>query len=533
MKSILNREFITEHEKIILLTVSILLIGGIMTIIGIPWCGYHLVDDHEFMAYTWLRLHDHATLSQLIKDFILTDLANGRWRPLYAICRMVFVWVLGTNITLYHVWSVIRAIIVFILVYAMTRAMRGSILQSYIVALVSLFGYQSAAWWKLGPQEMTATGLFAAGMCMMIIYLSRNSYPAMVSSMLLFICMGQYKESYILLMPFVILYAVYHDSTKPEGDVDNAHRRAIRISHTHLPYLGMLCGLLLAELALVFRLTRADYLSGSESRFSLRPLYESFLTDLRWFVTAGILLTLLLIIVYGRHILSLWREIILFAVYMAPQFYLYAPTGITERYILPASVGFALFYVLWGPGVYRSGLTSDREQNRVRLIVPISYIYAGILTVLVLIHSSFMISEGRYYKYRCDSMSAAWELIDEQMDLAASSAVDDPNILSCLYTESGWLIYLHELLGGHDTTYECSVDYSDYTYTIVPYRYEGLFASGQPEITCDSLDDIDIVVMYNPEDRHYGYDPATLPNFDLTGFTCHKCGTIDTYIRNQ
>lgn len=533
MQKRINKEFIIQHEKIILLLFSILLIGGAMVALGIPWCGYHLVDDHEFMAYTWLRIHEQATLSDLIRSFIMTDLGNGRWRPLYAICRMVFVWVLGTNIKLYHIWSVIRAIAVFISLYAMTRAMRGSILQSYIVALISLVGYQSAAWWKLGPQEMTATGLFAAGMCMMIIYLGRNSYPAMVACVLSFICMGQYKESYILLMPFVILYAVYYDSTDPKYDVDISPRHPIHIRPAHLPFLGMLCVLLIAELALVFRLTRADYLSGSDSRFSLRPLYESFRTDLLWFVAAGILLTLLLLIVYGRGFFSLWREIILFAIYMAPQFYLYAPTGITERYILPASVGYALFYVLWGPGSSRSDPSSDLRQHRIQVYRPVSYIYACILAILILIHGSSMISEGRYYKYRCDSMSEVWNLIDEQMDLAAAKGESNPNILSCLYTESGWLVYLHELLEGHDSTYECSVDYSDYTYTIVPCRYEGLFASDQPEISNDSLTDIDIVVMYNAEDRHYAYDPATLPDFGLEEFAYHKCGTIDLYIRDH
>jgi hypothetical protein len=39
---------------------------------------------------------------------------------------------------------------------------------------------------------------------------------------------------------------------------------------------------------------------------------------------------------------------------------------------------------------------------------------------------------------------------------------------------------------------------------------------------------MDIVVMYNEEDRHWCYTPS----LDLTGFTEYKCGTITMYIRD-
>ena len=39
---------------------------------------------------------------------------------------------------------------------------------------------------------------------------------------------------------------------------------------------------------------------------------------------------------------------------------------------------------------------------------------------------------------------------------------------------------------------------------------------------------MDVVVMYNEEDRHWCYTPS----LDLSDFTEKKCGTLTMYIRN-
>ena len=44
-----------------------------------------------------------------------------------------------------------------------------------------------------------------------------------------------------------------------------------------------------------------------------------------------------------------------------------------------------------------------------------------------------------------------------------------------------------------------------------------------------SFDDMDIVVMYNKEDRHWCYTP----DLDLSDFTEMKCGTLTIYVRND
>ena len=42
------------------------------------------------------------------------------------------------------------------------------------------------------------------------------------------------------------------------------------------------------------------------------------------------------------------------------------------------------------------------------------------------------------------------------------------------------------------------------------------------------FEEIDVVVMYNEEDRHWCYTPS----LDLSDFTEKKCGTITMYVRN-
>lgn len=43
-----------------------------------------------------------------------------------------------------------------------------------------------------------------------------------------------------------------------------------------------------------------------------------------------------------------------------------------------------------------------------------------------------------------------------------------------------------------------------------------------------AFEEIDVIVMYNREDRHWCYEPS----LDLSGFTEKVCGTITMYVRD-
>ena len=51
---------------------------------------------------------------------------------------------------------------------------------------------------------------------------------------------------------------------------------------------------------------------------------------------------------------------------------------------------------------------------------------------------------------------------------------------------------------------------------------------GSREDETDVFENMDVVVMYNEEDRHWCYAPS----LNLSDFTEKKCGTITMYIRN-
>ena len=51
----------------------------------------------------------------------------------------------------------------------------------------------------------------------------------------------------------------------------------------------------------------------------------------------------------------------------------------------------------------------------------------------------------------------------------------------------------------------------------------------QEERIPQNFDDMDIVVMYNQDDRHWCYTPT----LDLSEFTEMKCGTLTIYVRND
>ena len=189
-----------------------------------------------------------------------------------------------------------------------------------------------------------------------------------------------------------------------------------------------------------------------------------------------------------------------------PQFVIFGQTGLGERYILPSSIGFALFFAViipkWKP------LSGKRR-----------IVYTIGLYLLLAAHGRVALREADYFRYRGESVNTMLETVLELSE-------NDTKVLSCLRPneEGNLTINYWMLVHGYDNVYywteeeELINQICDINLKYPEEKWEE-----------QSFADMDIVVLYNQEDRHWCYTPS----LDMSDFTEVKCGTLTIYIRKD
>ena len=498
-------------ELAFIATLSFAIVFIVLCVTGTIDSGYHFVDDHEFLEYRFISSNHLTSASELVKQWVQYDINRGRFRPLYYASRVLLTYVLGTNLVL---WSILRGIVVslsLIFLYYCGKNICGSKTSSYLFALVSMVGFQSAVWWKLGPQEDFATLLFATGFLCELVWLKNRKKGYAIGSIIIFLLMANYKESYIILLPFIAAYVIYDTfidcdtvaEMKSEKTRLNGRRAYIWMS------MIMFLVMILIVLSQVGLNSISESSEGGQSKIALclSALKNEFATDLRWYKLTGIILIAILL-TYWEKLKRLWKEIILTLVFLLPQFAIYAESGLTERYILPASVGFAMFFLLF---ISRAKMLCGKRKA----------LYYAIIAMLLLLNGRSMLVEADYFRYRGNSIQTMMEESEKLM------TNDDIKLVSCFSPneESNITLKYWMLFHGIDQVYYYHEDTHKIDKEFQFDKYQQYTDSNDTEL---NIADADIVVMYNKDDRHYNHEPT----INLSGFRMVKCGTLTMYIRD-
>ena len=457
--------------------------------------GWHLVDDHEFVRYGLYMNSPDGSLLSCIKNVLQTDFAS-RFRPLYHILRISATAVLGTNLV---AWSVLKggeAVLALFLLYICARQLRCNIFQSFLFALLVMVGPQSVVMWKLGPQECVGIIFFAAGFYLLNRYLAgEGGLPGRLGSIFFFLCMSLYKESFLVLLSFVLVYIVY---VRCQGEKFSFFR-IFKVVQEEIVLLLALGIILLAGLFIIVfcvGTNRVSYI-GNDPSVTMQQ-YRAIWSDcartyLQWYVRFTPFL-LLLLVIHIRH----WRKMIgpcfLGLCIMLPQMFLYMKTGLQERYVIPWSLGYAIFFILPCSREVFSGLWKA--------------IYSALLVLLLLCQFTMTVHEADYFTYRGHSVTSVLnhmlELVQQNPDIRILAAYSP-------YFESDFTVANWMLQYGFDQVY--SWDEESGTCTVVAGEQEGAIGNVQ---------DMDVILFYNPQDRHFCY----VPNIDLNGYTVKDWGTL-------
>lgn len=490
-----------KQETVMIWGFCFLLVFAVVIGTGTLTSGFHLVDDWEMAKYAdWMKL-EHKSLWECLKQAVGYDLTM-RFRPLYYINRVLMAAVFGINLTAVSVVKAIEIVTALVALYYCARQMECNPVYALLFSLTVMVGYQSPVWWKLGPQESYDIMMFAIGFYFLLKWLHTDRRGYAYASVGAFFLMSVYKEPFILLLPFVCLYVLYYQMKGKKVTLSNLWA-AIK---ERLPYyltIGVMFALEMFLILFVIGTNNYDYV-GLDSTLNLEDYKQAWSlvaqTDLKWYVRFGMVM-LLILLTYWEQLKRLGWEILLALSIVLPQCISYSKTGIAERYILPAVVGFAFFFVVVGCSM--KALSGKRR---------IAYILC--LLLMLAAHGRIMLREAAYFTYRGESIKTMMETTLEKVQGT------DKKVLSCFYPnlEANRTMYYWFRLHDYDEFYYWEEDRQ-----VITREF------GEREDEKEVLEHIDIVVMYNEEDRHWCYTPS----LDLSDFTEQKCGTITMYIRNE
>ncbi len=476
------------------------LVFGVVLGMGTLTSGFHLVDDWEFAKYVdWMTLEGRS-VADCLREAVGYDLTM-RFRPLYYINRVLMAAVFGVNLTAMSVIKAAEIVAAFVLLYYCARRMRCNMVYAALFSLTVLTGYQSAVWWKLGPQESYDIMMFALGFWLMLKWLRTGRRWYATASVGAFFLMSIYKEPFILLLPFVGLYVLYEEMTGKKVTL-SALWAAIR---RRLPFLMALGLMFAAEMFLIVFVIGTNNYSyvGLDESVTLEQYAQAWAlaahTDLKWYVRFGWLF-ILLFLTYWEHAKKLGWEILLAFSIILPQCVSYSKTAMTERYLLPAVLGFAFFFVIVG--------CNFRPLSGKRRIA-----YVLCLFLMLAAHGRVVLREAAYFTYRGESIRT---MMDSTLALVKGT---DKKVLSCFAPnlEGNRTMYYWFRLQGYDEVFYWEEEEK---------KINRSFGSREDEQA--AIEEIDVIVMYNRDDRHWCYEPS----LDLSGFTEKVCGTITMYVRD-
>lgn len=477
------------------------LVFGVVLAMGTLTSGFHLVDDWEFAKYMdWMTLEGRS-LWECLREAVGYDLTM-RFRPLYYINRVFMTAVFGINLTAMSVVKALEIVAALVLLYYCARQMKCNMVYAALFALTVMVGYQSPVWWKLGPQESYDIMMFAVGFFFLLKWLSAGKRRYAFVSLGAFFLMSVYKEPFILLLPFVGLYVLY-DGMKGKRVTIPQLWETIR---QRLPYLLTIGIIFAVEMFLILFVIGTNNYSyvGLDKGVTFDQYVQVWSkaagSELKWYVRFGVLMGLILL-TYWEHAKKLGREILLAAAIILPQCVTYSKTALEERYILPSVLGYAFFFVVVG--------CRFRPLSGKRRIA-----YMLCLLLMLAAHGRVMLREAQYFTYRGESVRT---MLESTLELVQGT---DKKVLSCFSPnlEGNRTMYHWFRLHGYDEVFYWEEDEKKINRSFGPREDE------QADYA-----DIDVIVMYNEEDRHWCYEPS----LDLTDFTERKCGTITMYIRNN
>lgn len=498
---------ISIQELVAVTALSILVVFGVVCGLGTLTSGWHLVDDHEFLEFQYMFKYQGKSLWDVIKWAMSWD-TTTRNNFLYYPLRITMCYLVGADSVAISIIKAVEIVVFMVLLYACGKKITGKFFVSLFFAFTCLVGYQSALWWKLGPEQVQAGICFGIAFLMLLKWLEApDKRHFAVWSIVFSVLMGFFHESFILVMPFLALFPIYEkinqNGIRFKGIAGSLKKECTGLWWYTIAVM-ICCAVVLLEIVLRLGLNSYDPVSFDQST-SIYQYITTFIYSLKdglkWYYYFGIAL-LGVILTYYDKIKNKWADVVIAIVFIAPQFVLYSKEGIAERYIIPVVIGIAMFFILF---VYRNGFLNGHRKR----------IYAVILALMLLLNVRGMVVEGDYFRFRGESVT---KVLTTTKDMSQKGY----KVMCCLGNanpEADWTVDMYMKSEGLPDIYYLNTAMNKAT-------------DVRPMLKADSvnlydIDEMDVIYAYNRDDRHFVIEP----NIDFSDYVQKKCGSIDIYFK--
>lgn len=490
-----KKEFLFVSVLFTIIIFSVLIFCGTLT------SGLHLVDDHEFIRFTTEMKEDGIGVIDLIKQENLRDSCN-RFRPLYYPLRVLETVIFGTNLFGMSVMKGLQVAITCILIYYLIRSLGCNIMYSILSTLLVMVGPQSAIWWKLGTPEMTCTFVFAIVGLFLVKWRETKAWYWNVGVLAGVFFDSLLKENFVLLVPALMLIYLYFSLEDKQITWHNIWG-AIKENIVMEIVLGVFALWNLYTITTGPGVEGPAYV-GIDFQFSILQYIKIFLNNFRLHLRIGQygFWIFALLILFWKELKALFMElkwhILLAVAIILPQMVIYAKTGLEERYVIPWIYGIVYLFVI---ALSKSRVMQGRKRT----------VYQILTGMLIVVNFALVIYEASYFAYRGKGIEKMFRVVEE-------NATEDTNILSAFapYDESD-----------KTTSFYLHTKGLDHVYVYRNGEATDWYREGKDEQV--ELKDIDIIMMYNFNDRHFVYEP----DIDFSDFEITEYNTMRVAIRKK
>jgi hypothetical protein len=313
--------------------------------------GYHFTDDHEIVHINHNFINQKLSIIEVFSQWINTDYSTGRFRPFYYIHRILATKFLGIDFGWWSVYTGLLAVFTTFLLFVFGRLLEFSIKEALLFSFLTTLGTQSAVWWQLGPAETIGTFLLSATLVLAFQSEVSNSYKNIYNTSMLFcvLMMSLSKESFIIIIPAIafIKLRVSRQFRFPSWT------QAVRANKFSLCILGFIFCVELLFVKFYIGLAPDIGYAGIDEFSILRIVRVAKNLSQAgdwWVILASLISMILITMLHSSKLIFtslkiLYFPIILLLLVAVPQIFLYAKSGIAQRYLLPGILGYAFLTV--------------------------------------------------------------------------------------------------------------------------------------------------------------------------------------------
>ena len=498
-----GENIISEDKEIfVVILIATLIFCGIMIGTGSLWSGYHMIDDHHVITKTYLIEEEgfiNATVQSVAGDLSL------RFRPLYWTMHLVKCAVFGPNYFAWMLLSMIEGIVSFVAIYAFARNTGSTQVEAFFFASIVIFGSQFQPWYRSSNQENAGFMFCALGLFFMSrTYTGKNIADTAGQGrskrildlilFLFFITLATLeKEAFIVFLPAYLLMIMMMIRDR---DVNTSFGTLFK---RELPVIIYIILLMIAELYIIVRFVGTNKIgyAGFGDDVGIMTYIKGiaktvvYPNGIRWYVLA-ILVSVIIVIIRKPKLSSvnIWL-VFSFGYIIMTQILLHARSTMVERYILPCSVGFALFLATYCFRLFREDRTAYLCQT-------------GVVTLLVVI--GLIQSISMTYDWACSGkefnrmLEGVRDVIreDEGSDILVNYGADEvEGSVADFENQFGTWNWYH----AHDEFFEYRR--FDRTFDYIVSYYEGWYDSGNEFCEAVGIDASEYTVIYTDPDKEY------------------------------